>query len=279
MNHLAKKTMVMITLSFIFLLYLPSTTMAKGFFEHQDTVISENQTVNDVVVVGGDATVSGKVKNFVIVFNGDAIIKSTAHIKGMVLVIGGTIIQAPGAVIENDILSISLDNSTKNSLLIGSGLLASVWILQLFGSLLLIALPMLLVFFLKQRIQPFVQLVRDTSGRALGVGFFSSLLVIAISLLLFITVIGTPIILIILLSIALCVLLGVTALGLILGEKVQMIIPRKQVWVTTGISAAVIVSLMNIPIVGILIMLGVMWLSLGMVTMWAFGKLKKRRPK
>ncbi|MEX2462380.1 MAG: hypothetical protein WD469_13955 [Paenibacillaceae bacterium] len=276
---MAKKTMVMITLSFIFLLYLPSTTMAKGFFEHQDTVISENQTVNDVVVVGGDATVSGKVKNFVIVFNGDAIIKSTAHIKGMVLVIGGTIIQAPGAVIENDILSISLDNSTKNSLLIGSGLLASVWILQLFGSLLLIALPMLLVFFLKQRIQPFVQLVRDTSGRALGVGFFSSLLVIAISLLLFITVIGTPIILIILLSIALCVLLGVTALGLILGEKVQMIIPRKQVWVTTGISAAVIVSLMNIPIVGILIMLGVMWLSLGMVTMWAFGKLKKRRPK
>jgi hypothetical protein len=278
MNHLAKKTMVMITLSFIFFLYLPSTIMAKGFFEHQDTVISENQTVNDVVVVGGNATVSGNVENFVIVFNGDAIIKSTAHIKGMVLVIGGTISQAPGAVIEDDIIGISLDNSTKNSLLIGSGLLVSVWLLQFLGSLLLIALPMLLVFLLKQKMHPFVQLVRDTSGRALGVGFFSSLLAIAICLLLIITVIGIPVVLIIILMIALSVLLGITALSLILGEKIQMIIPRKQVWITTGIGATVIVSLMNIPIIGIIIMLCVMWLSLGMVTMWAYGKLRRRRP-
>jgi hypothetical protein len=277
MSHLAKKTIGMIALSFIILLYLPSTSMAKGFFEHQDTSISENQTVNEVVVVGGNATVSGNVENNVIVVNGDAIIKSTAHIKGMVLVIGGAITQAPGAVIEDDIIGISLDNSTKNSLLIGGGLLVGVWLLQFLGSLLLIALPMLLVFLLKQRMNPFVQLVRDTSGRALGVGFFSSLLAIAISLLLIITVIGIPLILIILLLIVLSMIFGLTALCLIISEKIQMIFPRKQVWVTTGISATVIVSLMNIPIVGIIILLGVMWFSLGMVTMWYFGIIRRKR--
>jgi hypothetical protein len=276
MNLMAKKAIVMIALSFILYLNLPSTTMAKGFFEHQDTVIAENQTVNDVVVVGGDATVSGNVENYVIVFNGDAIIKSTAHIKGMVLVIGGTITQDTGAVIEDDIIGISLDNSTKNSLLIGSGLLVSVWILQFLLSLLLVALPMLLVFLLKQRMNSFVQMVRSKSGLALGVGFFSSLLAIAISLLLIITVIGIPIILIILFLIAMSVLLGVTVLGLILGEKIQLILPHKQVWFTTGIGATVIVSLMNIPIIGIIFMLGVIWLSLGMVTMWVFEKVKRK---
>jgi hypothetical protein len=277
MNHLAKKTITMIALSFIILLYLPSVILAKGFFEHQATVISENQTVNDVVVVGGDATVSGNVENYVIVVNGDAIIKSTAHIKGMVLVIGGTISQAPGAVIEDDIIGISLDDSTKNSLLIGSGLLVSIWIIQFLGSMLLIALAMLLVFLLKQRMLPFVHLARDTSGRALGIGFFSSLLAIAISLLLIITVIGIPLILVILLLIALSMLLGITTLSLLLGEKIQMIIPRKQVWFTTGIGATVLVSFMNIPIVGIIMMLGVMWLSMGMVTMWIFGKVKRKQ--
>jgi hypothetical protein len=277
MNHLAKKTMVMIALSFIFLLYLPSTTMAKGFFEHQDTIVSENQTVNEVVVVGGDATVSGNVENNVIVVNGDAIIKSTAHIKGMVLVIGGTITQAPGAIIEDDIIGISLDNSTQNSLLIGGGLLVSVWLLQFLVSLLLIVLPMLLVFLLKQRMHPFVQLVRDTSGRAIGVGFFSSLLAIAISLLLIITVIGIPVILLIILMIVLSVILGLTALSHLLSEKIQLIMPHKQDWLTTGIGSTIIVSLMNIPIIGIFLMLGVMWLSLGVVTIWAFGKLKRRR--
>jgi hypothetical protein len=278
MNHLAKKAMFMLILTFIVYLNLPSTTLAKGFFEHQDTVIAENQTVNEVVVVGGDATVSGNVENYVIVFNGNAIIKSTAHIKGMVLVIGGTITQNPGAVIEDDIIGISLDNATKNSLLIGSGLLVSVWILQFLISLLLIALPMLLVFLLKQRMNPFVQLVKGKFGLAIGVGFFSSLLAIAISLLLIITVIGIPLILVILLLIALSVLLGVTALSHILGDKIQMILPRKQAWFTTGMGAAVIVSLMNIPMVGIILMLGLVWLSLGMVTMWAFGGVKRKRP-
>jgi hypothetical protein len=278
MNHLAKKAIVMIALTFIFYLSLPSTTMAKGFFEHQDTVIAENQTVNEVVVVGGDATVSGNVENNVIVVNGDAIINSSAHIKGMVLVIGGKITQAPGAIIEDDIIGISLDNSTKNSLLIGSGLLVSVWVLQFLLSLLLITLPMLLVFLLKQRMHPFVQLVRNKSGLAIGVGFFSSLLGIAISLLLIITVIGIPLILIILLLIALSVLIGVTALSLILGEKIHLILPRKQAWFTTGIGATLVVSLMNIPIVGFIIILGVIWLSLGMVTIWVIGKIKRKRP-
>jgi hypothetical protein len=278
MNLLARKAMVMIALSFMLYLNLPSTTLAKGFFEHQDTVISVSQTVNEVVVVGGDATVSGNVENNVIVVNGDAIIKSTAHIKGMVLVIGGKITQDTGAVIEDDIIGISLDNSTKNSLLIGSGLLVSVWILQFLISLLLIALPMLLVFLLKQRLNPFVQLVRSKSGLALGVGFFSSLLAIAISILLIITFIGIPLILIILLLIALSVFLGITALSLILGEQIKLMLPRKQVWFTTGLGATVIVSLLNIPIVGIILMLGIIWLSLGIITMWVFGIVKRKKP-
>jgi hypothetical protein len=267
----------MMALSFIFFLNLTSTTMAKGFFEHQDTIISENQTVNEVVVVGGDATVSGKVVNNVIVVNGNAILKSSAHIKGMVLVIGGTITQESGAIIEDDIIGISLDNATKNSLLIGGGLLVSVWLLQFLASILLIATPMLIVFLLKQRMDPFVQLVRDKSGRAISIGFFCSLLAIAFSILLIITVIGIPVVLIIILLIALSVILGITALSLILGEKIQLIMPYKQVWLTTGIGATVIVSLMNIPIIGIILMLGAMWLSMGIVTMWSYGKLKRRR--
>jgi hypothetical protein len=272
---MSKKYIFLFILSFLLLTLIPTTSMAQGFFEHQDTTIPVNQSVQDVVVVGGDATIAGTVENAVVVINGDAVIQSTAHIKGMVLVIGGHIRQFPGAVLEDDVISVSLDNATQNSLLIGSGLLLSTWVIQFIGSFLLIIIPMLIVLLLKHRLNPFVQMIQSTPKRMLGIGFFISLLVLAVSLLLAITLIGIPVVLLLLLLVGLSVLLGLTALGLVIGEKIQAM-PRREDWLTTGMGAALLISVMNIPILGILIMLGVTWLSLGLVATWTLAKVKNK---
>jgi hypothetical protein len=87
-----KKSFFFIALMFCALTFImPTKAMAKGIFEHQDTIVPENQTVEDVVVVGGDATILGTVNDSVIVLNGNVDLKASAKINGFVLVIGGNV--------------------------------------------------------------------------------------------------------------------------------------------------------------------------------------------
>lgn len=76
----------------------------------------------------------------------------SAKINGFVLVIGGNVQQEHGAVVTDEIISLSFDNATQNSLLIGGGLVVGTWLLQLSLSVIFVILPVLTVYLSKQRI-------------------------------------------------------------------------------------------------------------------------------
>ncbi|WP_410511259.1 hypothetical protein PaeBR_14255 [Paenibacillus sp. BR2-3] len=103
-------------------------------------------------MVGGDATIWGTVNNSVIVVNGNVVLKASAKINSFVLVIGG-------------------------------GLVVGTWLLQLAVSIVFVILPVMTVFFSKHRINPFVDRARQTPGYFLYIGFFSSLIFIAMTFL------------------------------------------------------------------------------------------------
>ncbi|SEB46094.1 hypothetical protein [Paenibacillus sp. GP183] len=272
--RIAKYSVLIFLLSFLF---LSSSAMAKSIFEHQNTVIPANQTVDDVVIIGGDADILGTVNSSIIIINGNAHIHSSAHIDGFVLIIGGTLEQDTGAVITNDVINISFDDATKNSLLIGGGLVLGIWVVQLAGSLMMLLVPILMFVFGKKGTADFVEQYREVPpGRILYTGFFSGLILAAVTILLLLTVIGIPLILLVGLIVIVSFAFGLTALSHFLGERFQDA-SGKAGWIVAAIGAFVLMASVNIPFVGGIILLLMLLFSLGITTIWLVEKLRRRR--
>ncbi|UJF35653.1 hypothetical protein [Paenibacillus hexagrammi] len=268
----------MLTISILlvcFLLLLPTHAMAKGIFDHQNTIVPENQSVDDVIVIGGDATILGTVTDGVIVFNGDVNLKSSAKVNGFVFVIGGNVRAEQGAVVTDEIIDFSFDTATKNSLLIGGGIVVGTWLSQLAVSILLVMLSVLIVFVSKSRMNSFVDRARRAPGSLLSIGFFSSLILIALSVLLFIMIIGIPLAVMILIFIVFAFIYGFAVLSMVVGSYIRLSHASPD-WLVALTGSAVLVSFMNIPLIGALLFFLIMVYSIGIITLWVLEKWKKR---
>lgn len=271
-----KHSMMIVALLFAGLFFMmPTNAMAKGIFEHNDTIVPENQRIDDVIVVGGDATIWGTVNDSVIVLNGNVDLKESAKINGFVLVIGGNVQQEQGAVIKDEIINLSFNNATKNSLLIGGGLVVGTWLLQLAVSIVFVILSVLTVFLSKQRINSFVDRARQSPGYFLYIGFFSSLILIAMTVLLLLTIIGIPIAMFIFVFVVLAFVIGLSVLSMLVGERIQGTFNRSN-WMISLTGSILLVSLMNVPLIGGLLFLGVAVFSIGIMTLWILEKLKRK---
>ncbi|WP_219837016.1 hypothetical protein [Paenibacillus sp. R14(2021)] len=249
---------------------------AKSIFEHQNTIVPAGQTVDDVYVVGGDADISGQVQGIVVVINGNLHLGSTAKISGVIVVIGGKVDQDPGAVLGDDIYDISLDNATQNSLLIGGGLVLSLWVLQLAGSLLMVLVPVLIRVLSKKKMIAFTERYqRESMGRLLYAGFLSGLVIAALSALLLVTVIGIPILVLILLALLIALAIGITVISYRIGDRIK---GSEQMpdWLKVLIGASMLTAFSSIPLIGWMLLLVAGLLSLGICTQWIAGKRKKK---
>lgn len=242
-------------------------------FMHQDTVIPEKQSVSNVIVIGGDATIAGEVQDVVLVFNGDLDIKRTASITGEVIVIGGRIKQEPGAVLTDNVVNFSFDTATKNSLFIGGLAVLAVWFLRIAFSLLLFILPLLAAYILKARIQPFRSLLHQRPLHVLLIGFAASLFALAAGVLLSITVIGLPIAILLAMAILLSCIIGLAAITMQIGEWVPIQV-AKPLWLQVMMGAVAMIAGVNLPLIGGLLLLCLLWLSLGITVVWVWEKRK-----
>lgn len=253
----------------------PAMAIAKGFY-NEETVIAEKQIIDNLVVIGADATIYGSVKDAVIILNGNLEMKESARIMGVVVVIGGNIRQEPGAQITDNVINIKFNDLTVNGLLIGTLLFVGTRFLQLIISVLFVIFPSLLAVFAKKQIVPFVGRVKSSPGRFLVIGFFSNLLIMAISLLLSFSIVGIPFVLLLLILVLTIFLFGLTVISLIIGESMKWT-SGKPSWFVTAAGAIIVVSCMNFPLFGGLLLLGILWISLGMAVLWIWERRKEKQ--
>src|SRR6476660_947968 len=72
----------------------------------QNFTLKAGETVRQVVVIGGDATIEGRVDGDVVVILGHAQLASTAEISGSFVVVGGTAVIAEGARVHEDVFAL-----------------------------------------------------------------------------------------------------------------------------------------------------------------------------
>jgi hypothetical protein len=272
-----KKIIVPLSIMLLFILLIPGIASAKSIFEHNSTTVPAGETINDLYVVGGDASVFGHVTGAVVVINGNLLLARSADVEGIVLVFGGEVKQESGAKIGDDVYNISLDNDTQNSLLIGGGLILGLWVLKLAASLLFVLIPVLVRIIGKQKAASLIdKFQQESTGRLLYTGLLSGLILIAISILLIVTIIGIPLLIVVLIMMIAAFALGVTVVSYRVGELFKGTFQKSE-WVKVLIGASVFVAFANIPIIGWIVIGVVTLISFGICTQWIAGKFKRKK--
>lgn len=256
----------------------PVLAADKNIVNQKETIIPKNEKVENVIVLGDNATINGEVRVAVVVINGNLQINKTANIKGPVLVIGGQINQEIGAKVTEPIISLNLNDQTKNSFILGGLLFLASWVTRLALSILLVLITVIAGIATKHKFNSLPEGLQMKPGRMIITGFISSLALFAISVLLTILIIGIPIVIIILIGVIISFIAGLIFISGQLGSQLMMF-EGKPKWLVLLAGSALIVAAINFPLFGGIILLIISWFSLGLSVSWLNYKFTTRRRK
>ncbi|MGG1690329.1 hypothetical protein ABDH65_09750 [Heyndrickxia ginsengihumi] len=247
----------------------------KNIIHNKQTVIPKNQQLENVIVLGDDAVISGKVKTAVVVINGNLTVKKGADIRGSVFVLGGKVSQEKGAKITEHVINVNLNNETLHSLIFAGTIILTLWFMRLAVSLILIVLTVLVGVLMRKRISIDSKSVYFTPGKLILTGFMGT---IALSIFLTVTIIAIPLVIIVFLGIFVSFIIGLVFLSREIGKEFA-IVREKPEWLALFVGIVLLTALMNIPLIGGIIFLILLWYSLGLSITSIYRKLKERRKR
>jgi hypothetical protein len=180
----------------------------------------------DVVAIGGDVVIEGKVRGNVVSVLGSTTLESTAIVNGDVVTVLGAYEEDPAARVRGETVTVGTGTNAPNIVIpffpAGGGILRLVGKIVSFivGALLL----MLFIYLLPDRVRRAGDHVFGSFFKSLGVGFlvvvFGMLFVAVIVFILSITIIGIPVAVLVALSFAALLIFGYFVSAFALGRAV-----------------------------------------------------------
>lgn len=177
----------------------------------------------NVVCIGGDLRIDGKVMGDVVNIFGKTTLSSSAIVNGEVVTLMGSLKRSDEAVVGGEAILVG-----------GESCPVFVWPFAAFGSavvrlvgriatfLVLALLLLIVVYFMRDRMKRASTLVFGSFLKSLGVGFlvvlFGSILAIVVAVILAITIIGIPVSILLVLSLIAFIIIGYFVSALSLGE-------------------------------------------------------------
>ena len=217
------KLTVIFTLALLLFLSLP--VEAKHILmAGRDITVEQGEKVENVVVVGGQATINGLVEQNVIVVGGSAVLTNYAVVRGNVIVVGGIVAKGSGSLIFGDITEVNSTtladsiNSAMRGELEGWSLILNVISLCFFAIILIIALIMALLT--PRALDAVVGAIRTNKIKSFFWGFLATLMIVPFFMLLAISVIGILLIPLAFTALLLAAIIGFTAFGSLLGNLI-----------------------------------------------------------
>ncbi len=241
-------------------------------FSDDNITIGPQESIEHVVDLGGNVTIAGRVHE-VVVIGGNLHLQKSARVRDFILVIGGSVTQEPGTITTDSLFHIGTNNQIVNSLLITGTTLFGLWFFQLSLSLVLILLSIGAAVFWQKRMEAFIQPIRLDFKRLMLIGFAAGLLLVAVGSVLILSIIGLPLALALFLLVIVFTVIGLTAVSMMIGGQFPSAHER-QPWLNAAIGSVLIVALLNFPLIGFFIFLGLYWLALGLLTTWLWEKKK-----
>ncbi len=243
-------------------------------------VVPEGESVQHAVIFNGDATIDGTVAETLVVFNGRTEITGT--VGDDVIVFNGSVVLRSGARVGGDVVSrqapLIEDGATVGGSVDDLERRWDYWDIRFVGrfawwlaytvSTLVLGLVLLL---LAPGLDPAsIRALRDRLGATIGFGFLWFIVLPLVAVLLFVTLVGIPLGLFLLLALALIYSIGYVVGALALGRLVVKVPTSRFVAFLAGWGALRLIAL--VPFLG-----GLAWLVgtvLGLGTLWVTARAK-----
>lgn len=242
------------------------TTSTEAIVRGRTTTIPANELVEDVLVLGHNVTVQGRVSEILVVLDGNVHLArgSSTH---LVLDLGGTITQDPGAHVRA-MYHLSLNTPFWNGALFGLTAALLAWGGMLVVSVGLIILSVLLSFTLRSGALPLGN--QDKSVRWMGLlGFLVSVAVVAISSVFALSVLGIPLAAIVAVLYLVLGIVGFAMTSLWMGRlALRSSQQDRPYYVTALVGSILLTAFINIPFIGLLFFALMWFVGIGAATTW-----------
>ncbi|MDD4356535.1 MAG: hypothetical protein PHN98_04715 [Smithellaceae bacterium] len=219
------KAKLTVIFSLVLLLLLSLPVEAKHILmAGRDVTVKQGEKVENVVVVGGQATINGLVEQNVIAVGGSVVLTNYAVVRGNVIVVGGIVAKGSGSLVFGDITEVNSTtladsiNSAMRGELEGWSLILNVISLCFFAIILIIALIMALL--MPQSLDAVVSAIRTYTLKSFFWGFLATLMIMPFFMLLAVSVIGILLIPLAFTALLLAVIIGFIAFGSLLGNMI-----------------------------------------------------------
>ncbi len=273
---------VSIVLVMTLLLLFPANALADELsaqFGGNPLVVPAGQVVESVFALSTDAHIGGSVRDVVLVINGDVYLEPTAQ-TDLVIDLGGQVFNPADISAKTGIFRLSLTPQFLNELFIGLAMILGLWLARLIFSVLGIVLLTGLGFLLRKRLQQGKNLLANSFLRLFAIGLAAALIMMGLVILLSLTVVGIPLAILICLVGIGAILLGTLPVIEYIGQEALsprlLEYPALSKWF---ILALLFVSVINLPIIGVIVLIGAASTGLGVALTTGWIYLKDRRQK
>jgi hypothetical protein len=240
--------------------------------------VSENQVVENAIAFGGSVTVSpnAKVLDTAIAFGGNVILQKGARVEGDAYSFGGKIIQESGAIVGGERATFS----DRHGMMYGSDRGRSSFFAQYFFSAIFrisaaVAAAILGLIILHTRPQFLSNLatkLHQSPGLTALWGVGAIVAIIFVSIFLAITLIGIPLLPLLILTAIVTSLVGSLGVALFVGQR--LIHDNRSLQQQFMVGLVILTVLALIPFFGGLVVFLTNLFGLGVILLWQFGREK-----
>lgn len=260
---------------------------APAFAKGQDLIrvgadidIGRDMTANDVVAVGGNISVSGRVEGNVVAVGGSVILNARSYVGGEVVVVGGELIKDSSAVIAGKTTQVYVPNFIPSVTTFLKSRWIALWatisLLVLLGFL---GLAVLLAALIPEHMGTVVNSLERSFAAMLVWGVIWIILIVPIAVLLAISIVGVILIPIEIFLVALAMMLGYIAAAIFIGKNALMSFKKAPPPFVDAILGIVILFLIGfVPLVGPVVKALFLVAGFGAVITTRFGTVKPRLP-
>lgn len=243
--------------------------MVKDLVEWKDVVIPQDAVVDNVVVMGGNVTIAGTVKDEVVVINGNLTLQKTAKLNKRAFVIDGRIIQEAGAVVRKSFVNIRPDSVNLTSFFFAGSMVLLLEFIKLASAVFIVIIPPIVVWGFKQESKKFRLICERYFLKNIGLGVLSSLAFLIIETLLIISVVGIPLAILFGVLLLLMTIFGISGLCMTIGVRIaaRTDLMDKSIYMQVVCGSITMALIVNIPFIGILVLFVAMLFGLGAMMM------------
>jgi hypothetical protein len=261
-------------------------------------LVDADEEVFDAIAMGGPLTVRGKVRGDAVALGGSVTIEPGAIVDGEVVALGGGVRVAAGARIVGDVTAIGgtvdIDPDATvegQQLRVGgslggliSGLVRSVVDVSdaspfalhaLWGvvrAVALVVVALLVLAFLPERVERVRGFLTARPGASALGGLAIAAGFVPVIVLLCISIVGIPLVPVVLVAVAALLAMGITAAATWLGDRLPMLEDRKSPFVALLLGVAVLTLVNLVPIVGGLVVIVLAFAAGGAALFSRFGE-------